>query len=146
MPITEKNLPFELTVSCLLMADARACRSRSSCPEQLKPFVPLDRPISEETGVDARRSGPPAEREAAEQQLSFPVGGIRPTKFRIQLTGGAVELPPSKAGLFQKDTEVDIVVAGITLSGWVKTDKNTTEKKGGVAVREAVIVLEGGDD
>jgi hypothetical protein len=86
------------------------------------------------------------EREAAEQQLSFPVGGIRPTKFRIQLTGGAVELPPSKAGLFQKDTEVDIVVAGITLSGWVKTDKNTTEKKGGVAVREAVIVLEGGDD
>jgi hypothetical protein len=50
-----------------------------------------------------------------------------------------------EAGLFQKDTEVDIVVAGITLSGWVKTDKNTTEKKGGVAVREAIIVVEDPD-
>jgi hypothetical protein len=51
MPISEKNLPFELTVSALLMADAPGVPKPIKLPEQLKPFLPLDRPIGEEAGV-----------------------------------------------------------------------------------------------
>jgi hypothetical protein len=50
IPITEKDLPFELTMSCLLMADAPGQPKPIKLPEQLKPFVPLDRPITEATG------------------------------------------------------------------------------------------------
>jgi hypothetical protein len=85
------------------------------------------------------------EHQEAEAQLSLPVGGTPASKFRIQLTGGAVELAPSKAGLFQKDEEIQIRIAGMDFTGWVKTIKLTTEKRGGVAVREAVVVLDTDD-
>lgn len=77
------------------------------------------------------------EREEAAQQLSFPFGGTAPTKFRVQVTGGAIDLPAALAGRFQKDEDVEIVVRG-----WVKTEKVTTEKRGETAVREAVVVAE----
>jgi hypothetical protein len=51
MPISEKNLPFELTVSALLMADAPGVPKPIKLPEKLKPFLPLDRPLGEEAGV-----------------------------------------------------------------------------------------------
>lgn len=50
LPITEKNLPYELTMSSLLMADAPGVPRPIKLPEQLRPFVPLDKPIVEETG------------------------------------------------------------------------------------------------
>lgn len=51
VPISEKNLPYELTVSFLLVADRPGVPRPIKLPERLRPFFPLDQPIGEETGV-----------------------------------------------------------------------------------------------
>lgn len=51
IPISEKMLPYELTASFLLMADAPGVPKPIKLQEQHKPFVPLDKPLSEETGA-----------------------------------------------------------------------------------------------
>lgn len=51
IPISEKNLPYELTASFLLMADRPGVPQPIKLPEALKPAVPLDQPISEDTGT-----------------------------------------------------------------------------------------------
>ena len=51
MPITEKNLPFELTASFLLMADAPGVPRPIKLPEQLRQYFPLDKRIGEDAGV-----------------------------------------------------------------------------------------------
>ncbi len=50
-PICEKKLPFEFTVSLLLTADRPGYPIPLKLEEQHKAAVPLDRPISEQTGV-----------------------------------------------------------------------------------------------
>jgi hypothetical protein len=50
IPISEKMLPYELTASFLLMADAPGVPRPIKLQEQHKPFVALDQPISEDTG------------------------------------------------------------------------------------------------
>jgi hypothetical protein len=50
IPISEKMLPYELTASFLLMADHPGVPKPIKLPGDLAPFVPLDQPISEETG------------------------------------------------------------------------------------------------
>lgn len=49
-PVTEKNLPFELTVSFMLMADQPGIPLPIKLQEQHKPLFPLDRPITEDAG------------------------------------------------------------------------------------------------
>jgi hypothetical protein len=50
IPISEKMLPYELTASFLLMADQPGVPKPIKLQEQHKPFVPLDQPLSEQTG------------------------------------------------------------------------------------------------
>jgi hypothetical protein len=50
IPIAEKGLPYELTTSFLLMADAPGVPKPIKLPEPLKTFVPLDRPLTPEVG------------------------------------------------------------------------------------------------
>lgn len=50
IPICEKNLPYELTVSFLLTADAPGMPKPIKIQEQHRPMFPLDKPISEESG------------------------------------------------------------------------------------------------
>jgi len=50
VPISEKNLPYELTLSFLLTADKPGVPKPIKLQEQHRPMVPLDQPISEETG------------------------------------------------------------------------------------------------
>ena len=50
IPIAEKNLPYELTASFLLMADRPGVPRPIKLQEQHKGFVPLDAPLSEEVG------------------------------------------------------------------------------------------------
>jgi len=50
VPISEPKLPYELTMSCLLVADAPGIPKPIKLPEQFKSFVPLDQPLSESTG------------------------------------------------------------------------------------------------
>ena len=52
LPIAEKNLPFELLASFLLMADAPGVPKPIKFPEdELGPLVPLDQPLSAEVGA-----------------------------------------------------------------------------------------------
>ena len=51
IPITEKNLPFELTASFLLMADRPGVPLPIKLQEQHRAIFALDRPITEDAGV-----------------------------------------------------------------------------------------------
>lgn len=79
--------------------------------------------------------------EAAVEALKRPMGGMPVSKLCVQITGGggagALELPASAAGIFERDREVRV-----TLKGWIKTGKETTQNKGGAGVREMVMVIE----
>lgn len=79
IPISEKMLPYELTASFLLMADRPGYPKPIKLQEQHKPFVPLDRPLSEETGrllgEWARGSaGGPSEADVLAASAQSPVG------------------------------------------------------------------------
>lgn len=50
MPVSEKNLPYELTLSFLLTADAPGLPRPIKLQEQHRALVPLDQPIGEDTG------------------------------------------------------------------------------------------------
>jgi hypothetical protein len=64
IPITEKNLPFELTASFLLMAERPGVPLPIKLQEQHRAIFPLDQPITEEAGVRlaewAKGGAPPA--------------------------------------------------------------------------------------
>jgi len=51
MPVCEKNLPFELTASFLLTADAPGIPKPIKLQAQHRPMVPLDKPITRATGA-----------------------------------------------------------------------------------------------
>jgi hypothetical protein len=51
IPITEKNLPYELTASFLLMADKPGVPLPIKLQEQHRSIFPLDKPITEESGA-----------------------------------------------------------------------------------------------
>ncbi len=51
LPICEKNLPYELTASFLLMAEKPGVPVPMKLQEQHRPLFPLDRPITEESGA-----------------------------------------------------------------------------------------------
>ena len=51
IPIAEKNLPFELTASLLLMADRPGVPKPIKLPEQLKPLVSLEEPLTAKSGL-----------------------------------------------------------------------------------------------
>lgn len=50
VPICEKRLPFELTASFLLLADAPGVPRPIKLEEQHRPFFPLDKPITRDAG------------------------------------------------------------------------------------------------
>jgi hypothetical protein len=50
IPVCEKNLPFELTASFLLTADAPGMPKPIKLQEQHRALFPLDKPINEESG------------------------------------------------------------------------------------------------
>jgi hypothetical protein len=50
IPVCEKNLPFELTASFLLTADAPGMPKPIKLQQQHKVMFPLDKPIDEESG------------------------------------------------------------------------------------------------
>lgn len=50
VPIAEKSLAYELTASFLLTADQPGVPKPIKLPERIRAFLPLDQPLSEETG------------------------------------------------------------------------------------------------
>lgn len=77
IPIAEKNLPFELTASFLLMADKPGVPRPIKLPEQLKPLIPVGEPLSAKSGQalaewaagGEKPKQRPADTAAAEQEL-----------------------------------------------------------------------------
>jgi hypothetical protein len=55
LPICEKNLPYELTASFLLHADAPGVPKPIKLQEQHRPLFPLDKPITEEAAARSPR-------------------------------------------------------------------------------------------
>ena len=51
IPICEARVPYELTLFALLTADAPGVPKPIKLPSQLRTFVPLDRPITEQVGA-----------------------------------------------------------------------------------------------
>lgn len=74
IPVCEKNLPFELTASFLLTADAPGIPKPIKLQEQHKPLFPLDKPITEESGrmIAAWASGGKASTQAPAPALITP--------------------------------------------------------------------------
>lgn len=52
IPICERRLPFELTISVLVTPDAPGVPKPVKLMEQHRPLVPLDRPLTEQVGRD----------------------------------------------------------------------------------------------
>jgi len=52
IPESDPALPFEMTCSFLLMADAPGVPKPIKLPERLRAFVPLDAPLTEKVGAD----------------------------------------------------------------------------------------------
>lgn len=71
IPVTEKNLPFELTASFLLTADAPGMPKPIKLQEQHKIMFPLNKPIDEESGkrVSSWAKGEGSEIDAVLRQI-----------------------------------------------------------------------------
>ncbi len=66
MPVCEKSLPYELTLSFLLTADAPGVPKPIKLQQQHRPLFPLDQPITEESGrklAEWCRGAPPKTHE-----------------------------------------------------------------------------------
>lgn len=50
VPVAEKNLPYEMTLSVLLTGDRPGVPKPIKVPEQLRSMMPFDEPLSEEVG------------------------------------------------------------------------------------------------
>lgn len=76
IPVTEKNLPYELTTSLLLTADAPGIPKPIKLQEQHRAFFPLDKPISEQAGKSlaewSRGGTAPEPRQRAEKPENRP--------------------------------------------------------------------------
>jgi hypothetical protein len=84
LPICEKNLPYELTASFLLMAERPGVPLPMKLQEQHRPLFPLDRPITEESG---------------KRIAEWAIGGMKPKESAPQepTDDGEVQSPASDA-------------------------------------------------
>jgi hypothetical protein len=87
IPIAEKNLPYELTLSFLLTADAPGVPKPIKLQAQHRVFVPLDAPLSVETG---RQLG-----EWARGGLNGSVGGT--ALGAVERAAATAAAPPTDA-------------------------------------------------
>lgn len=74
IPICEKNLPFELTASFLLTADAPGMPKPIKLQEQHKPMFPLNQPLDEDSGrrIAAWAAGGEVRKESPKQTVAAP--------------------------------------------------------------------------
>jgi hypothetical protein len=104
IPISEKMLPYELTASFLLMADQPGVPRPIKLQEQHKPFVPLDQPLSENTGRQlaawaAGSSGDPNETVPIPSQA-------------VERDGESAPVPPPVSGeVASPDDEISVLTA-----------------------------------
>jgi hypothetical protein len=97
IPITEKNLPYELTASFLLMPDKPGVPHPIKLQEQHRALFPLDKPITEESGarLAAWASGgaaaTPAQAPAAPAAASEPAAADSNVEDWLTVIGDATD-------------------------------------------------------
>ena len=76
IPVTEKNVPFELTASLLLTADAPGVPKPIKLQEQHRALFPMGKEITEESGrrIAAWASGGVAAKAASPDSAAAPIG------------------------------------------------------------------------
>lgn len=119
IPICERRLPFELTMSFLVTPDAPGVPKPVKLQEQHRPFVPLDAPISEETG---RALGAWAQGSAEEPSGGSDLpAGTRATESPVSQASADTDEPASSAEL-ATDAQRNLIFKRAELAG---IDKDT---------------------
>ena len=112
IPICEKNLPFELTASFLLLATEPGIPKPIKLQEQHRALFPLDKPITEESGrrIAEWASGAPKESKQPEGDLPDSRGKQGTSGSGPDATGGAVSagLTTGAADFISPDAAIDI--------------------------------------
>jgi hypothetical protein len=114
IPVAEKNLAFELSVSLLVTPDAPGVPKPIKLPEMLRPYVPVDQRLSERTGAAIAawaNDGGDGDAGVPEPIATAPAGivealkaakkeaGVSDAWMRAQLKKVGVADPPQKATL-----------------------------------------------
>jgi hypothetical protein len=116
VPICEKNLPYELTASFLLMASRPGVPVPIKLQEQHRALFPLDQPITEESG---RKLAEWAKGGGANQQVVRTVSGLS----RSANLGSDTSPAPPAAGADTPEMNRPLYIAGIT--SYARRDKLT---------------------
>ena len=150
VPISEKNLPFELTASFLFTASRPGVPLPIKLPDQLKPLFPLDRPVDESSGERiaawARGGVAPASRETADDPAAPDIArlenaaalliekiGAAPDKAKLASiqNSNADALAAIKAGI--PDRHADIMSAIAEKANEFYTPPYASDQGGGAA-------------
>jgi len=124
VPISEKTLPYELTASFLLTADAPGVPKPIKLQSQHRPFFPLDKPISEDAGrrlaewaqgglgeSGAHEASPSAAAEASppSSDSPSPLDLLIATYGRDEVVGAYKELFPNRDGSPLAEEEIEVL-------------------------------------
>ena len=96
IPISERRLPFELTLSLLVTPDRPGIPRPIKLQEQHKPFVPLDQPLSEETGrllAEWAAGGESAAQNSAEEKTRAVDVITEPQRTRLYTIATSRKVP-----------------------------------------------------
>lgn len=107
IPVAEKNLPYEMTVSFLLTANAPGVPIPIKLEEQHRPFVDLSKPITERTGemLAEWAAGSKATASKASGALADLLGAIGSAKSRDDMNAVRDKWPKLGADDHKKATE-----------------------------------------
>lgn len=117
IPVAEKNLPFELTVSLLFTADAPGVPKPIKLQEQHRALFPLDKPVTEESGrlVATWAAGGAAKESAPQQSPETARSGAGPDP--TPPTAAAADLITKHQAL---DLEVLCKDAGVSVTSFLR--------------------------
>lgn len=108
-PITERNLPFELTASFLLTADAPGVPKPIKLNADHRPFFPLDRPITAEAGTALAQWAAGGEASAGGPKAVEGADGIQPPVSQAATsTGGSMVAEPASPAEELKAELIDV--------------------------------------
>ncbi len=93
VPIAEKTLPYELTLSFLLTAAQPGIPKPIKLQEQHRPFFALDKPVSEETGVRLAEWAAGGTSSAGEPQAKIGSSPLEPEPIVSQAASGEPASP-----------------------------------------------------
>jgi hypothetical protein len=133
VPITEKSLPFELTASFLLTADHPGMPKPIKLQEQHRRLIPLDKPLSEQTGAALAKwaAGDPAPKPASKGSG----GGVHHEQI---VSVSTVESPAVDV----KDLTAELLALADRLGAGDKTLAAVTEHRAANSPEEHAVWLE----